>query len=89
MIAVLALLSVLWTGPGRVVVSWSGPGCLYIDDALYACYPRKASYQIEVGGPGTDARYRPGPHTVYRLRRSDGAIEEARARSVVYIPVWK
>lgn len=80
-------LTARWDGPSRAVISWSGAGCLYRNQTFLACYPRQASYRIELGGARTDAAYRPEAGDVYALVRPDGAIERAALRSVTYLAV--
>lgn len=89
LLALQIALSVRWDGPGRATVSWSGPGCLYRNQTLIACFPRDASYVIELGGPSTDAAYRPASGDVYRLVRDGQEVARAGIRSVVYLAVWR
>ena len=87
-IAPAASLSARWDGPGRATLTWSGPGCVYRNQTLLACYPREVGYVLELGGAGPiDAAYRPGAGDVYRLVRFDGTVELAPLRSVTYLAV--
>jgi hypothetical protein len=87
---VLALLSALWAGPGRAVISWSGPACLYRTPAagqqvLIACYPREATYWIELAG-GDDWTRDPQAGDTYTIIRPGGGQEKTRLVSRVYLP---
>ncbi len=70
-------LAVQWLSPTVAEIQWSGPGCLYKNSTLIACYPREgAAYTIELGSyPGLDAAYRPQPNDVFVLVRADGTQE--------------
>lgn len=82
------ILTARWDGPGRAVLTWSGPGCVYRNSTLIGCYPRDASYTLELGGASTDGAFRPAGGDVYLLWGFDGAlIEQAELRSVVLLPV--
>lgn len=83
-----------WDGPGRATVRWYGPGCVYrvpADGApiLIGCYPRDASYILELGHTGPlDAAYRPVSGDTYALWRDDGSVERAPLQSVTYLPAF-
>lgn len=97
MITILLLLALLapptppltarWESPGVARVSWSGAGCLWIDQALYRCYDD--SGVLRLGGPQTDYAYRPRVESVFRLVRQDGSIERAVLGSLLYFPMFK
>lgn len=84
---VLALLSALWQGPGRAVVTWEGSGCLYRNQTLIVCVPREqASYTLELGGAGPlDAKFQPQAGDVYTLIRPDGGHETTRLMGRVFV----
>lgn len=82
-----APLRARWDGPGRATITWEGAGCLYRNQTLLACYPREASYVIEIGGPDTDGAYRPQAGDVYRLLRGGVLVEQARLRSELRLPL--
>lgn len=82
-------LTARWDGPGRATITWQGAGCLYRNQVLIACYPRDASYVLELGGPFTDGAFRPTSGDVYRLWGFDGALlGQAEIRSVVYLAAF-
>ena len=95
MIPLLALLSALWLGPDRALISWSqgsGLHCLYrqpenAQPVLVRCFNDIGSHGMYLYGG--DAAYHPHAGDVYVLLRSDGTWEKAALRSVSYFPVWR
>lgn len=85
-----ASLIARWDGPGRATLIYSGPGCVYRNQVLLpnSCTPRAAMHLLTLGGPDTDAAYRPTgtPDEVFRLVWSGQELASAQLRSLVYLP---
>ena len=84
-------VSAHWVTPDVARIEWSGAACLYKGATLIACYPRTASYMIELGSyPGLDAAFRPKPNDVFTIVRRDGTQERAvLGAKPVYFPLWR
>lgn len=98
MIRILLLLSALWLGPDRALISWhqdTGLHCLYRQPrngatVLVRCFDQPGSYGIQLGSTGPmDAAYRAAAGDVYWLRLPNGTFEHAPLKSVQYFPVWR
>ena len=86
---VLAMISALWLGPGRAIISWDGPGCVYRNTVLLLCDNRDVAHLLYLGGPLTDGAYRPAAGDVYTLIKPRGGREQAWLVSRLYFPLWK
>lgn len=77
--AIVFALSVAWTSLHSVVVTWEGSGDLFINGAHYQNYNRPGvAYIVEIGGPNTDALYRPVAGSPIKFIHSDGSVEETQ-----------
>ena len=91
LLPILALLTALWDGPGRAVITWRQPDglhCLYRQPAIGArvlvrCFAEPGGYGVTL--EAGDAAYKPQAGDVYILRRPDGTKEETRLSSRVYL----
>jgi hypothetical protein len=83
-------LRAVWQTPTVARITWFGPGCLYRNNTLIACYPREASYTLELGATGSlDGAYRPAAGDVFTLARPGGEVDTAPLRSLSYLPAWR
>lgn len=81
-------LTAAWESSDVARLSWSGAGCLWIDQALYRCYDGSGALLLGRTGP-LDGVYRPTAFDVFRLVRADGSMERAVLGSVLYFPVFR
>lgn len=85
---IILFISATWLSPGRALLRWDGPGCVYRNQVLIACDARNVSHLMALGGPLTDGALRPAAGDVYTLVRPDGQQETTPLRSVVYMPAF-
>lgn len=88
----LILFTAFWLTASSAVISWSEPGraCLYKEPAIgqvvfIGCYD--GPQRVLLGGPQTDAAYRPAGGDVYVLDRAEGAETAPLIARPVYLGV--
>jgi len=95
LLPILALLSALWGGNSRAVVSWSVPAgvrvmCLSNQRTTIRCwaYPPAGGYAMRLGETGPmDALERPVGGETYTLWM-DGEVQAARLQSRLFLPTF-